>query len=126
MKKRSFAILCSLFAALVCIVLVGCGGGGGNADVSESKYIGTWTATNVSAFDETEDADEVFGGEFIVVLNGDGTATITAEGETATGTWSETSTGFTVKGDDFNTTFKEVEGGVETSIIGVKIFFVQS
>lgn len=124
MKKRSIAILCSLVIALSCVLLAGCGGGG-NADVSESKYVGTWKAVSLSAFGEEDNADEVFDAELILVLNADGTAEFTSDGETATATWSETSDGFKIKGDDVNLKFKEVEGGVEASILGVGILFEQ-
>ena len=48
MKKTRVLILC-LLAALVCILLAGCGSKEKN-DVSGSQYVGTWNAVSLPKF----------------------------------------------------------------------------
>ena len=122
MKKR-IAILLSLLMVLT-FSLAACGGGSGDADLSDSKYVGTWKAESVSI---GEDAGDLDGGVFTLTLNGDGTGTFDSVGddgteETSDVTWELTSDGFRTKGD---TKLKFTDDGdnIKTKIIGVDLIF---
>ena len=119
--RKTIAVLCSLVLAVTCVLLVGCGGG--NADVSESKYIGTWKATSLTVASESMDMDEILGGEWTIELRGDGTAVVITPDETLEATWSETSNGVKVKGDDINLSLKETDENLVGEVIGVGIIF---
>ncbi len=128
MKKLLTAVLCVVMMAS-CMLLTSCGGSGGSADLSNSKYVGTWVAQTIDAFGEeetSEDINEVMEGGMTLTINGDGTLVLDlGEGEEPiNATWEETSGGFKTKGD-MKLTFKDEEGGITTSIMGAHIHFVQ-
>ena len=127
MKKR-IAILIS-FVMVMTFALAACGGASGSsdADLSDSKYVGTWKATSISLGDESEDVDD--GGSFTLTLNGDGTGTFvsTAEGETETSevTWKLTSDGFKTEGDA-SMKFTDDGDGIKAKILGTELHFVRA
>ena len=120
--KKKLAILLSLTLALA-FALAACGGG--NEDLSDSKYVGTWVANELSFAGETGEMDSVFK----LTLNGDGTGTL--EGTDADGnqevsniTWSLTDDGFKTEGDA-KMTFKDDGDGIVANLLGVKMRFTR-
>lgn len=125
MKKKFLALVCSLAMVFACVLLVGCGGnsGGGNADLSDSKYVGTWVGKSASFMGEESPMEEVSEEGYVLLLNADGTATFTSGDDEAVANWSETGKGIKLKGDDLNIEFKDKDGGLEAKIIGVQLYF---
>ena len=120
--KKKLAILLSL-AMVLTLALAACGGGS-SEDLSDSKYVGTWTAESVSVADESGDLD---GGVWTLELKGDGTGimtTVAEDGteETSDFTWELTSEGFKTKGDA-KLKFTDDGDGIKASILGIELHF---
>lgn len=122
--KKIKAIVLSTIMVLSALSLASCGGGGSDADLSDSRYVGTWNATTISAFDTTE---EVSGGEYVLTLNGDGTGQFYSKDDkgkedTYDITWELTDEGFKTKGD---TKLKFTDDGdnIKTKALGVELIF---
>lgn len=123
--KKKLAILLSL-AMVLTFALAACGGGGGGGDVSDSKYVGTWVADSMSFAGESENFDD----GFTLVLNDDGTGTLTGVDEDGTEevskiTWSTTSDGLKLEGDA-KMKLKEDGDYLVTKILGVEMRFVRA
>ena len=124
MKRLTFIALVSVMI-LSAFVLVSCGGGGGgseasgDADYSDSKYVGTWKAVSMSIGDESEAPD----GDWILTVNADGTGTLD-DGEEAPSpfTWTPVEGGFKTKGD-VKVTFKDKGDQIVANVIGVDLTF---
>ena len=122
--KKKLAILLSL-AMIVCFMLGACGGD--DADLSDSKYVGSWKAESLSLAGESEDLD---GGIYVLTLDGDGTGSFDStdpDGETEESssiTWSLTDDGFKTKGD-VKLTFTDDGDGIKAKIFGVEMHFVR-
>ena len=117
--KRTLSIAVALLMVLSVFLLAGCGGSGGSsADLSDSKYVGTWKATTMALKDETEPLE----GEWILTLNADGTGQFVSEEETSNITWELTSDGFKTKGDT-KLTFKDDGDNIKSKVIGVDLIF---
>ena len=114
MKQKIAILLCAVMV-LSCCLLAACGG---SKDLSGSKYVGTWKADSVSAFDEETSLDT----EWLLILNEDGSAVSTSEGETNTCSWHETSDGFKLTGD-VKLTFEDDGDGIKTNVLGVDLHF---
>ena len=123
--KKTIIILAFAMAAMFCALLAGCGSSGGDgADLSDSKYVGTWKAVNMSLEDESEDFGE---GQWTITLNDDGTGTCVAvdeEGveETTTFTWEPTDEGFKTKGD-MKLKFTDDGEQIHAKMFGVSLNF---
>lgn len=118
--RKGLLITCILGMFLM-IGLTACGSSsGGDADYSDSKYVGSWVGTDISLADESED----FGGDYTLTLNADGTGTFDGEGETSSFTWEPTDEGFKTDGD-LKTKFTDDGDGIKTSILGVALHFVR-
>ena len=122
--KKKMAILLSAVMVLA-FALAACGGGG-NADLSDSKYVGTWVCNAVSMGDASEALDGV---EWTMTLNGDGTGSFVAissngEEDTSNITWEPTNEGLKTKGDT-KLKFEDEDGGIETKMLGVELHFVR-
>ena len=116
--KKYISILIVAVMAFTALALTACGGGG-SEDLSDSKYVGTWKAAAMEFLDDSEAPD----GDWILVINGDGTGTLSAEGEEDTSfTWSPTDDGFKTKGD-MKLTFKDDGDNIKATIIGVDLIF---
>lgn len=102
---------------LSALVLTACGGGS-NEDLSDSKYVGTWIASTVALGDDAGDLD----GEYLLVINGDGTGVFSGEDSTEEFTWSPTSDGFKTKGD-LKLTFKDDGDNIAVKFLGVSLIF---
>ncbi|MBR3438914.1 MAG: hypothetical protein IKH13_05360 [Clostridia bacterium] len=73
MKKLLAVVLCVVLAGSCLVCLTSCG----KQDLSQSPYLGTWKATKATFKGEEQDINEVLkSGDFIITLNGDGTALI--------------------------------------------------
>ena len=117
MKRITFIAVVSVLI-LSAFIFTSCGGGG-DTDLSDSKYVGTWKAASMSLGDESEAPD----GEWILTINGDGTGTLDG-GEEAPSefTWSPADGGFKTKGD-VKLTFKDDGDNITAKVIGVTLTF---
>lgn len=113
------ALVVLMFSALA---LTACGGGGGasSADLSDSKYVGTWKSTEMTLADESEE----LGAEWQLVLNADGTGQSIGEEEAENFTWEPTKDGFKTKGD-IKLTFTDDGDNIKTKILGANVIFVK-
>lgn len=121
MKKRLIILIGVLFA-LSCIGLSACGGGDEGADLSDSPYVGDWVMADLSLGDESEAMTE----EYKLTINGDGTGTLTGEGETSNFTWTPTDTGFKTSGDLKVKFTADSEDAIHAKIFGVSLNFVKA
>lgn len=122
--KKKLAVIMGLMMVL-CFTFAACGGS--NADLSDSKYVGTWEAKGISAGDVSQDLG---GGVYNLTLNGDGTGVFyskSPEGEEETDeiTWVLTDDGFKTKGDT-KLTFTDDGDGIQANILGAKLHFVRA
>ena len=126
MKKR-LALLLSL-AMILTFALAACGGGGSSSseDLTDSKYVGTWTTKELSFAGETGELND----EFTLTLNADGTGTLSGADEDGNEevsniTWSLTSDGFKTQGDA-KMTFKDDGDAIVTKILGAEMRFAKA
>ena len=124
MKKTISYLLC--VAVLVsCLALTACGGKkkSESADLSGSKYLGTWKTTGLSFMDNSEAVDESNDlSEVTLILLEDGTGHMDSPEEVSYFTWEEVDGGFKTKGD-VKMTFKDEGDGIKASVIGVDLYF---
>ena len=92
----------------------------GNKDVANSKYIGTWKCESMTIGSEKSAPEN----EIILTLNGDGTAVPASGDDVTNANWEELSDGFKLTGDA-KMTFKNEEGGVKSTALGVTMHFVR-
>ena len=121
MKKSRKSIIAPLLALLIlsALILSSCGGqNGGKADLSDSKYVGTWKTSNMSIGDQSEPLED----EWIITIKEDGTGISDDGKETTNFTWKPIDGGFKTSGD-VNTTFKDDGDNIKTSIFGVDLIF---
>ena len=121
--KKITAIVLSTIMVLSALSLASCGGGGSDADLSDSRYVGTWTTKGIEIGEDSEELE----GEWLLVLNEDGTGTLSGslEGEEedpSEFTWKLVDGGFKCSGD-VKATFKDVGDNIKTKIIGVELVF---
>ena len=99
MKKYVSIILAALLV-LSTLLLTACGGGSSNTeDLKNSRYVGTWTTKGIEIGEDSEELE----GEWLLVLNEDGTGTLSGsvEGEedkTSEFTWKLVDGGFKCSG----------------------------
>ena len=126
MKKTLSYLLC--VAVLVsCIMLTACSGKKKeeSADLSNSKYLGTWKVSEVSILDtseELDDSDDL--SQLTVTLLEDGTGHMDDPEGVSSFTWTEIDGGFKTEGD-VKLTFKDDGDGIKANIIGVDLHFVK-
>lgn len=117
MKKALIVLAIAMF----CVLFAGCGGSsGGDADLSDSQYVGTWQAVSMSVGETSEPFDETC----VLTLNGDGSGTLSDGEETAEFTWQLTEDGFKTTGEDAK--MKVVDNGdgtISAKIFGMKLNF---
>ena len=118
--KKKIAVLTLAMAAMLCVLLAGCGGssGGDGSDYSDSPYIGNWTAVSVSV----GDAEEPFTDKCDMTINSDGTGSLTDAEEVSEFTWQPTDDGFKTKGD-VKMTFKGDGEKISGKVLGAKLNF---
>ena len=115
--KKFLSIAIVALMILSSLALASCGGSS-SADLSESKYVGTWKALGMSLGDDSEALDE----ELTLTLNGDGTGQLASAEEVSEFTWSEIDGGFKTKGD-VKLTFKDDGDNIKATILGVDLNF---
>lgn len=117
--KRSISAVLTLLLVLSTLLFAACGGGSSKADLSDSKYVGTWKVSHMQLKDETGELEH----DWTLTLNGDGTGEFYDEEEGATKiTWELTKDGFKTKGDT-KLTFEDDGDNIKTKIIGVDLIF---
>ncbi len=122
MKKALAIILCLVLAGSCLVCLSACG----KQDLTNSQYLGTWKATSAKFKGEDVDIKEALkDDEFIVTLNGDGTATVSDPDGDKTANWKETSKGAKVKGDDINVVMTWLGDSFDVSIIGFHLILTK-
>ena len=123
--KKTLAILLIMILAFSCVMLSGCGGSSDSTPPADSQYIGTWGPTKAIFKGEETDINEVLEESeyFTITLNADGSAVLVSSEETTEGNWSETKEGFKIKGDDLNMKFKNEDGVISFSLLGVDLVF---
>ena len=119
MKKRMVIIL-SVLLVLSALALSACGESGSSADLSDSKYVGTWKASGVTLGGESENFED----EIVMTLKEDGTGTLSSGSDTSTFNWKIVDNGFKTSGD-VKMTFKDDGENIKTSIFGVDLSFVR-
>ncbi len=123
--KKKLAVLLSL-AMVLTFTLAACGGG--DADLSDSQYLGDWVAASLALGDESGDLESE--DSYTLTLNGDGTGQFVSqiegeEDEISNITWELTNEGFKTKGDT-KLKFKDNgDGTIATKVIGVDLIFVR-
>ncbi len=106
--RRSVALLTVL--VLIVTLLSGCGGKSGKNEPAEDVdfLLGAWFAKTASANGKTVDADDVFGGTFMLYFSDDHKCTMSIDQNRALVDWELTDNGVTLKGDDtYEATFKD-------------------
>ncbi|MBQ6466605.1 MAG: hypothetical protein IJJ61_01565 [Clostridia bacterium] len=122
MKKALAIILCLVLAGSCLVCLSACG----KQDLTNSQYLGTWKATSAKFKGEDVDIKEALkDDEFIVTLNGDGTAIVSDPDGDKTANWKETSKGAKVKGDDINVVMSWLGDSFEVSILGFHLILTK-
>ena len=84
------------------------------ADLSSSKYCGTWRGTSISFMGKTESLTV----ENVLAINGDGTATYSSPSEVKEFTWRETSYGVFLDGKA-DMKLKAVDETLQTKVLGI-------
>ena len=116
--KRTVSIAVVMLMILSALLLAGCGGSSSSADLSDSKYVGTWKVSSIALNEESENLDE----NWVLTLKEDGTGQLTSEEETSDFTWELTDTGFKTKGD-VKLKFTDDGDKIKAKIIGVDLIF---
>lgn len=119
MKRLTFIAVASIMI-LSAFVFVACGDSGSSesADLSDSKYVGTWKAISMSIGDESDPPDS----DWILTINGDGTGSLASEEESGDFTWEPIDGGFQTTGDT-KMKFKDDGDHIVAKVIGVKLTF---
>lgn len=111
MKKISKQLILICCAVMVIFAFCGCG-----ADMSDSPYLGTWTATSAEYGGITLDVSSVLGGDFTFTLKDDGYFEAEMGGESGTGKWSETESGVLLEGLEDDPVEAVVDGDTMTLV----------
>lgn len=113
MKKK---LTIALAVLAMCFALAACGG----TDMSDSPYLGKWTATTADYSGIEMSVESILGGEFSFTLNDNGKCDVTVAGESDSGKWTETEDGFNVL-DEFDFT---VDGDLAVlDYSGITLYF---
>ena len=122
--RKHISIVLALMLVLSTFLLTACGGGSSNTeDLKNSRYVGTWTTKGIEIGEDSEELE----GEWLLVLNEDGTGTLSGslEGEEedpSEFTWKLVDGGFKSSGD-VKATFKDDGDKITSKIIGVTMVF---
>ena len=124
MKKALSTFLCVVLI-VSCFALAGCGSKKGTADLSGSKYVGTWVISNLSIMEENDsvtESDDL--SKVTLTLLEDGTGHMDSPDEVSNFTWEEVDGGFRTSGD-VRINFKDEGDGIVGKVIGVELHFVK-
>lgn len=122
MKKIISIALISIMI-LSAFAFTACGGGGdrdSDADLSDSKYVGTWKAQSMNVGDESREV----GDRYLLIINEDGTGTMTGDNGLNEFTWTLIDGGFKTKGD-MKVTFKDDGDNIKARILIADLIFVK-
>ncbi|MBQ6314774.1 MAG: hypothetical protein IJI11_04130 [Mogibacterium sp.] len=125
--KKSIALILTIILSVSCIILTACGSGSGSgssADLTDSKYVGTWKLSNINFMNDSSELDI----DYTLTLNGDGTGIFVAiDGDTedrSEVTWELTDNGFKTKGGT-KLTFTDDGDNIKTKLLGVELVFAK-
>lgn len=108
MKKNVSKLLVAVMVLAMALGLVACSGG-----KADSKYVGSWKATQGSAQGITIDLAQ-YNLDMSMELKADGTVSVALGEQQGSGTWSEAEGGISISSDGETLTFKEnAEGKLE-------------
>lgn len=121
--KKSIALILTIILSVSCIILTACGSGS-SADLTDSKYVGTWKLSNINFMNDSSELDV----DYTLTLNGDGTGIFVAiDGDTedrSEVTWELTDKGFKTKGGT-KLTFTDDGDNIKTKLLGVELVFAK-
>ena len=125
--KRIISFGIVIMMILSALALAACSGGGsssgGTEDLSDSKYVGTWTSVSVNIGEESGALEDV-----TLTINGDGTGVMsstdkeTGKKEDTGFNWEPVDGGFKTTGD-VKLTFKDNGDKIEAKLFGVGLLF---
>ena len=118
--KRFISIALISIMILSALAFTACGGGGSDADLSDSKYVGTWKAQSINVGDESGEVED----KYLMIINADGTGTMTGDDGLNEFTWTPIDGGFKTKGD-MKVTFKDDGDNIKARIFIVDLVFVK-
>ena len=93
-KKTLKSMALFLVVVIMMMGLTACG-----EDMSDSPYVGTWSATTAEYSGIEMGVAEILGGEFDLTLTEKGKATVNIAGEEDSGKWEESANGFLIDGE---------------------------
>lgn len=106
MKKTVSKLFAAAMVFALAFAMVACSGS------KNSQYVGNWKATSASASGISVDL-ATLGLEMSMDLKADGTVSVTAAGQSGSGTWEETETGIKISSDGESLEAKYVDGKLE-------------
>ena len=119
MKIKKALVIMLAFVTVMSFTACG-GGGSSDADLSDSKYVGTWKAQSINVGDESGEIED----RYLLIINADGTGTMTGDDGLNEFTWTPIDGGFKTKGD-MKMTFKDDGDNIKTSILIAELIFVK-
>lgn len=93
MKKVMKKLAVVVAAMVMVLAFTACGG----EDMSSSPYLGKWVAVTAEYSGIEMSVEDVFGSEFSISLEDDGTCTVVLDGDEESGKRTETDNGFNVE-----------------------------
>ena len=118
--KRFISIALISIMILSALAFTACGGGGSDADLSDSKYVGTWKAQSINVGDDSSEIED----KYLLIINADGTGTMTGDDGLNEFTWTPIDGGFKTKGD-MKVTFKDDGDNIKARILIADLIFVK-
>ena len=118
--KRYISIALISIMILSALAFTACGGGGSDADLSDSKYVGTWKAQSINVGDDSSEIED----KYLLIINADGTGTMTGDDGLNEFTWTPIDGGFKTKGD-MKVTFKDDGDNIKARILIADLVFVK-
>ncbi len=119
--KKAVRYLCAVMLMLSCFTLSACSGS--DTGKPDPKYAGTWNAVKAEFGGEEQDINEMLSDGFTIVLNEDGTAFISQDGDENNAKWGVKNSEIKIKGDKTDMTLKIDADTLSMSLLGVKFTF---
>ena len=117
MRKKITMICLAAVIAASALFAAACG-----TDLSDSKYLGKWTATQAEYSGVKMSVKDILGGDFTFTLKEDGTVDMKIINDEQSGKWNETEDGIQIDGDE-DMTFVDQDGALVLTYTGVTITF---